>query len=61
MIRIALRGIPSGIETLPVELKGAVLRVERLQPETGNGGFAIEVLKTLKKNFVSRIGFAKSC
>lgn len=42
VLKIALEGIPNGIGSLPVELKGEVLRVEQPPTETEDSGFAIE-------------------
>jgi hypothetical protein len=41
-LKIALEGVPDEIGPLPVEVQGAVLRVEQSPAETGKGGFAIE-------------------
>lgn len=42
VLKMALEGIPNGFGVLPVELRGAVLRVERLPAEAEAGGFAVE-------------------
>ena len=42
VLKIALAGAPDEIGPIPIEVKGAVLRVEQSPAEAGTGGFAVE-------------------